>query len=118
MMACMPRGQHARQIAGNAAAGDVGHGGDPALGDDVFEQRPVAAVRHQQFGADLVADFGDVGVRREPGDFKDQLAGQRIAVGVQAERRQREQHDRRRGRRWSWECGCARPTPTMNPARS
>ncbi len=50
----IPR-ERARQVPGDAAAGDVRHGGDPAASQNVFQQRPVGAVRLQQFGADLVA---------------------------------------------------------------
>src|ERR1700732_2228709 len=48
-------------------------------------------MRHQKFGADFVADFSDVGIGGEPGGYKDELAGERIAVGVEAEGGQREQ---------------------------
>ena len=46
----------------------------------------------QQFGADFVADFGDVGIGSEAGDFEDQLARQGVAVGVQAQRGQGQEH--------------------------
>ena len=49
-------------------------------------------MRLQQFGADLIADFGHVGVGLEFGDSENQFARQRIAVGVQTARRQRDQH--------------------------
>ena len=74
-------------------------------------------MRPQQFGADFVADFRDVGIRFELGDFENQFARQGIAVGVQAAGRQREKHvagtDRAGSRR------ILRSTaPTMKPARS
>ena len=53
--------------------------------DDILERRRVADVRLEKLGADFVADFGDVSVRLEIGDLKDQLARQRISVGVQAD---------------------------------
>src|SRR5579862_2497729 len=49
--------ENAAKIAGNAASGDMGHAGKPALGYDFFERGPVTAVRHEELGADLVADL-------------------------------------------------------------
>src|SRR6266852_5717771 len=48
-------------------------------------------MRLQQFRADFISDFGDVGVGLEFGDFENQLARKRIAVGVQAGGWQRDQ---------------------------
>src|SRR5258708_356579 len=48
-------------------------------------------MRLQQLRADFISDFGDVGIRPELGNFKNQFAGKRIAVGVQASGRQRNQ---------------------------
>ena len=76
-------GEDARKIAGNAAAGNVGESGDPAAGDDIFERGSVAKVRLQKLGADFVADFGDVGIGFQLGDFENELAGERVTIGVQ-----------------------------------
>ncbi len=48
-------------------------------------------MRLKKFGADLVADFGDVGFRLELGDVEDELAREGIAVGMQAGGRQGDQ---------------------------
>ena len=46
---------------------------------------------HEQLGADFIADFRDVGVGGESGDFEDQFARQRITIGMEAKRRQSQQ---------------------------
>src|SRR5882724_1090431 len=77
-------GKNAGKIAGNAAAGDVGEGGDPTFIEKIFQGGGVTEVRLQEFGADFVADFGDVGVGLELGDFEGEFAGEGVAVGVEA----------------------------------
>lgn len=57
------RGENARQVAGNTAAGDVRKRGNPATRDDILKRGSVAQVRLQELGADFVSYFGDVGVR-------------------------------------------------------
>src|SRR5215813_5914139 len=47
-------------------------------------------MRLQKFGADLVADFGDVSFRLEFCDFEHKLARERITVRMQTSRRKRE----------------------------
>ena len=64
-------------------------------GDDIFERGGVAQVGLQKLRADFVADFGDIGVRLELGNFKNQFARERIAVGVQAGGRQARSSGRR-----------------------
>ncbi len=72
---CLHGGRHdSAEIAGNAAAGNVGHGVGPIVGNYFLECRKVAAVRHQELGPDLVAPFGDVGVGRKNRDIEDQFA--------------------------------------------
>src|SRR6266850_190882 len=48
-------------------------------------------MRLQQLSADLVAHFGDVGVRIQLCDFENKFAREGIAVGVETGRRQSEQ---------------------------
>ena len=66
-------------------------GGNPTARDDVFQRGRVAEMGFQQLRADFISDFGDVGIRLQLSNFKDKFAGERIAVGVQAGRREREQ---------------------------
>jgi hypothetical protein len=55
-------GKYAGEITGDAAAGDVGEGRDPAFVEKIFDGGRVAEMRLEEFGADFVADFGDVGI--------------------------------------------------------
>src|SRR5260370_35150787 len=48
-------------------------------------------MRLQQLRADFTSGCGEVGIRPELGNFKNQFAGKRTAVGVQASGRQRNQ---------------------------
>src|SRR5271163_1413009 len=63
-------GKNARQIAGNAAAGDVRESGNPAARDDIFERGSIAQVRFQELGSNFVSDFCDVRIRLQFGDFE------------------------------------------------
>ena len=86
-------GQHARQILGDAAAGDVRH----PLDESRVEQRPhraqVRPMRREQRLADASSpSSGTNVVRREAADVEEHAARQRIAVGVQTGRRQADQH--------------------------
>ena len=83
--------QHAREIAGNAAAGNVGHAREPAARDDALEHGPVTAMRFQKLGGDFVADPGDVRFGLQSRNIENKLARERIAVGVQAARRKRDE---------------------------
>src|SRR5207302_5506123 len=65
--------------------------GNPAPGDDVLQRRRITYMRLQQFRADLISDIGHVSIRLQLCNLKDQLAGERIAVGVQSGRRQGDQ---------------------------
>jgi len=56
-----------------------------------FSAGRVAQMRLQQLRADFISDFGDVGIRLQSSNFKDQFARERIAVGMQAGGRQRDQ---------------------------
>src|SRR4029077_14678267 len=84
-------GEDAGEIAGDAATGDVGEGGDPASREEIFDSGGVAEMRLEEFGADFVADFGDVSVGLKLGDFEGELAGEGVAVGVEAGGGKREQ---------------------------
>ena len=84
--------QNARQVFGDASAGDVRHGGNTIGRNHFFDYRPVAPVGAQQLVADFALEFIDIAVGRVAGHFKKQLAGQRIAVGVQAGGRQAQHH--------------------------
>ena len=46
----------------------------------------------QQFVANFALEFVDVRIERVFADFEEQLAGQRVAVGVQSVRSQAENH--------------------------
>src|SRR6266852_6430160 len=83
--------QNAREISWNAATGNVRHRRQPAARDDVFQSGGVAEMRFQELGADLVADFSDIGVRLQPGDFENEFAREGIPVGVKSGRGEREQ---------------------------
>ena len=78
-------GQDARQVFGDAAAGDVGHAVDAGrLAVSFLMTLQVAAVGLHQRGAGLVLEGVDVLVGLVLGDFEEELAGERVAVGVQA----------------------------------
>ena len=85
-----PAGQHARQILGDAAAGNVRQRGNALRVDQLLQRRPVALVRAHQLVAHFVLDLVDVVFGRVVGHFEQQLAGQRVSVGVQAVRSQAE----------------------------
>lgn len=78
-----PGWQNTRQVARNPSAGDVRKRGNPATRNNISQRRRVAQMGLQEFRANLVADFGDVGFGLQVGNFEDQFACQRIAVGVQ-----------------------------------
>src|SRR5439155_27349882 len=55
-------------------------------------RRPIALVGSHELVANLVLNFIDVGLRRVVGNFEEQFAGQRIAIGMQPVRGQAEDH--------------------------
>ena len=87
-----PVGQDPRQIIGQAAACDVGHGVHPA----VLDQRPygleIAAVNRQQLIGYRTAEFFDRVARPEPQLLEKDLPGERVAICVETSRRQTDQH--------------------------
>src|SRR6202043_2429895 len=74
--------QYARQVARYSASGDVRQRGHPSTRQNVFQCRGVAKVRLEKLGTNLVSDFGDIRVWFQFRDIKNQLARERVAVGV------------------------------------
>jgi hypothetical protein len=62
----------------------VGEGGDPTFVEKIFYRRGLTDMWLDEFGANFVADFGDVGVGFQFGDFEGEFPGEGVAVGVQA----------------------------------
>ena len=77
-------GQDARQVLGDAAAGNVREGRHAFTGNQLADDRPVAAVGPHELVADFVLDLADKSFRRIVGDFKKQFARERITVGMEA----------------------------------
>ena len=78
-------GQDAGKVFGDAAAGDVGHAADDfGPGSELPDDGEVAAVGAHEGCAGLVLELVDVLVGAVVGDLEEQLAGERVAVGVQA----------------------------------
>ena len=84
-------GKHARQVVGDAAAGDVRHALDQAAAEQRLDHRQVRAMRAQERVADGLAELRHVAVDVQLQLVERDLARQRIAVGVQAVRRQADQ---------------------------
>src|SRR5580700_11716532 len=68
-------GEHARQVFGDASAGNVGHGAHGFRFDHAAHDGPVALVSPHQLGANLTLDLIDIGVGCVAGDLEEQLAG-------------------------------------------
>src|SRR5690606_39359446 len=81
-------GTRARQVLSNASARDRRHPPDAAAGQQRRARREVRAMRAQQLLADRGAELIDVTVDTEPEDVERDPPRQRIAVRVQARRRQ------------------------------
>ena len=81
-------GQDAGQVFRDAAAGDVGHAGGEAAGDELLNDVEIAAVGLHKSRAGFLLDSGDVLGGFVAGDLKEELAGERVAVGVEAGGRQ------------------------------
>ena len=77
-------GQNAGKVFGDAAAGDVGHAGGEPGGDQFLNDVEVAAVRLHERGAGFLLDGSDVLRGLVAADFEEELAGERVAVGVEA----------------------------------
>ena len=98
-------GEDAGEILGDAAAGDVGHALDEssgggsvgriewggAGGGELADNGKIGAVGAHEGGAGLVLEVVDVLLGTVFGDFEEELAGERIAVGVEAVRGQAEE---------------------------
>lgn len=77
-------GQNAREIFSDAAAGNVGHAYGEACADEFLNDVEIAAVGLHEGRARFLLDGGDVLRRLVAGDFKEQLAGEGVAVGMEA----------------------------------
>jgi hypothetical protein len=77
-------GQDAREIFRDAAAGDVRHASGEARSYELLDDVEVAAVRLHERRASFFFDGGDVLGGLVAGDFKEELAGERVTIGVQA----------------------------------
>ena len=92
-------GQDARQVLGDPAARDVRHALHELPVDERLHRAQIAAVRHQQRVADRGAELGHVAVERQSEPLEHDPARQRVAVGVQAGRRDADEHVARHERR-------------------
>ena len=77
-------GDDAGEVLGDAAAGDVGHAVDDLGSGELLDDGEVAAVGAHEGCAGLVLELVDVLLGAVLCDFEEELAGERIAVGVQA----------------------------------
>ena len=77
-------GQDAREIVRDAAAGDVGHARGVVAGGELLDEAEVAAVGLHQGSAGFFLERVDVLLGLVLRDFEEELAGERVAVGVQA----------------------------------
>ena len=79
--------QNAGQVLGDATSGDMSHAADQAhfgtSSGELFDDREVAPVSAHEGCAGLVLELVDVLVWAVVGDFEEQLAGERVAVGMQ-----------------------------------
>ena len=112
-------GQHARQIVGDAAAGDVRH----ALDHAVTSSSGLMSGRYDRCGASSASPIvaPSSGTREStprPRDVEHDPARERIAVGVQAGRRQRRSARRPARMRPAVDQPSRATTPTMKPATS
>src|SRR5205085_648031 len=79
------RGQHPGQVAGDAAAGDVGQATDVDAGGQSDEGGGVDVRRKQQLvGQRVVGARPGRAVEVEAGDVEEDAPGQRVPVGAQA----------------------------------
>jgi len=74
----------AGEIFCDAAAGDVGHAADDFCSGELFDDGEVAAVGAHEGGAGLILELVDVLLWAVLGDFEEELAGEGVAVGVEA----------------------------------
>ncbi len=77
-------GNDAGKVLRDAAAGDVGHAVDYFCAGELFDYGEVAAVGAHEGGAGLVLELVDVLLGAVLCDFEEELAGQGVAVGVEA----------------------------------
>ena len=84
--------QHARQVVGDPAAGDVRHRLDAAAVEQRTDHRQVRAVRLEQRVADGAAELRHMTIDPQAQMLEHDPARQRVAVGVQPGRRNADQH--------------------------
>ena len=77
-------GQDAGQIFRDAAAGDVGHAADEFGAGELLEDGQVAAVGGEQDVCGAAPESGDALAGLVAGDLEEELAGQRVTVGVES----------------------------------
>ena len=76
--------QHARQVVGNASAGDVRHPLDAAAVEQRAHQRQIRSMRLEERVADRAPELRDVTVDGESQLLEHDAPSERIAVRVQA----------------------------------
>ena len=77
-------GDDAGEVLGDPAAGDMGHAGDDFGTGELLDDGEVATVGSHEGGTGLVLELVDVVVGAIAGDFKEELAGEGVAVGMEA----------------------------------
>ena len=77
-------GEDAWEVFRDATAGDVGHAGDDFGLRELLEDGEVGAVLAHESGTGFVFEFVDILVGAVLCDFKEELASERVAVGVEA----------------------------------
>ena len=77
-------GQDTGQVLSDSATGDVGHANCDAARTELLDDVEIAAVGFHEGRARLLFDGGDVLGGLVAGDLKEELAGERVAVGVEA----------------------------------
>jgi hypothetical protein len=117
MATAVPFGKDARRIVGDAAAGNVRGAAQQAGRHQRPDRLQITAMHLQQRVAHGGADLRQQRLRTVAGDLEEQLARQRISIGVQTGGRQREQHVARAIARPVSSCERS-AAPTMKPARS
>src|SRR5258708_24391788 len=77
-------GENAGEVLRDAAAGDVGHAVDDLCAGELLDDGEVAAMGAHEGCAGLVLELVDVLLGAVLCDFEEELAGERVAVGVEA----------------------------------
>ena len=77
-------GQDAGEVFRDTATGDVGHARGDFGGGKLLDDGKIAAVGAHKGRAGLVLELVDVVLGVIVGDFEEEFAGERVAVGVEA----------------------------------